>query len=112
MPQGPSPYQPPDDPRHDLGPWVEAPSSSRITDYRYDYATGELQVRWRNRPPTEGYLYSVGSPQILQNFARAASKGKMINRVLDGFGYRPMTPEEVQAPANPQRSALTSRVRR
>jgi len=34
---------------HDCGPWIEAPNSSRLTRYRYDYGMGELQVEWRNR---------------------------------------------------------------
>ena len=54
---GPSQYQAADDPRHDLTPWVETPNSTRVSSYRYDHATGELQVRWRNRPPSEGYVY-------------------------------------------------------
>lgn len=117
------PYQPADDTSHDLGPWIEAPSSTRVRDYRYDYATGQLQVRWVNRPPTQGYVYQVGGGSVqtrtggdvvgrlvFQRFARAVSKGKYINHVLDGVPYRPAEPDEIQAPSNPDRRALSSRV--
>jgi hypothetical protein len=107
---GPSQYQAADDPRHDLTPWVETPNSTRVSSYRYDHATGELQVRWRNRPPSEGYVYQ-GSYEIYRGFARAVSKGKMINRVLDGLPYEPMTPDQINAPSNPQRGGVQSRVR-
>lgn len=117
------PYQPADDARHDLGPWIEAPSSTRVRDYRYDYATGELQVRWVNRPPTQGYIYQVGGGTVqtrsgtdvagrlmYQRFARASSKGRYINDMLNGTPYRAAEPDEIQAPSNPDRRAIRSRV--
>lgn len=110
MTTGPSPYQPSDDPVHDCGPWVETPNSSRVRDYRFDYGTQQLQVRWRNRPPSEGYVYEADR-HLYMNFARAVSKGQAINRVLTpGTIYRPATPEEINAPTNPKRRELTSRV--
>jgi hypothetical protein len=43
--------------------------------------------------------------------ARAASKGRFVNSSLNGYEYRLMTPDEVQADSNSERSGLTSRVR-
>ena len=106
---GPSPFQQPDDTSHDLGPWIESPSSTRVSRYRYDYAEGSLQVQWTNGK-NDGYVYRGLDRSTYQRFARAVSKGQMINRVLNGFPYERMTPEEVTAPSNPNRQALSSRV--
>lgn len=105
----PGPYAQSDDPVHDLGPWIEAPSSSRVRAYRFDYGTNEIQVTWRNNK-NPGYVYRGTDRHLYIRFARAVSKGKMINRVLDGFFYEPISPSELNAPSNPNRQALSSRV--
>ena len=104
-----SPYQPSDDKNHDIGPWAESPQSSRVSRYRYDYATQQLQVQWTNGK-NHGYVYEAVDRDGYQRFARAASKGKFVNRILNGHPYRLMTVDEVNVPSNPSRRALTSRV--
>lgn len=94
---------------HDLSPWVETPNSSRVSRYRYDYATREIQVQWRNNK-NDGYIYSGIDYETYRSFARAISKGKQINRSLNGFEYRPIEPEELNAPSNTRRRGLASRV--
>ena len=106
---GPSPFQQPDDTEHDLGPWIESPSSSRVSRYRFDYAEGALQVQWANGK-NHGYIYRGMDRSTYQRFARAVSKGQMINRVLNGYPYEMMSVDEVNAPSNPNRNALSSRV--
>jgi len=95
--------------QHDLGPWVETPRSTRVQAFRYDHLNRALQVTWRNNS-NHGYIY-LGVPyEGYRSFARAASKGRYVN-TLSGYEYRLMTPDEVQASSNPERQALTSRVR-
>lgn len=94
----------------DLSPWVETPSSSRVSRFRYDYANRAIQCQWRNNKG-DGYIYSGVDYEAYRAFARAASKGKRINTHLNGYPYRPMTPSEVGAMANPNRRGLQSRVK-
>ena len=102
---------------HDCGPWIEAPRSTRLTRYRYDYAQGELQVTWKNG---RGHVHTtykvgggVGDPEgsaIYRKFAMAASKGKFVNNPLNNVAnYWPSTPEELNAPSNPNRKAVKHR---
>ena len=95
---------------HDLGPWVESPNSTRVRAYRYDYATRELQVTWRNNK-NHGYVYRGVPYEGYRSFARAASKGKYVNNALNGYPYDLMEPDEVDALSNNERKALRSRVR-
>lgn len=95
--------------QHDLGPWIETPRSSRVDAFRYDYLNRALQVTWRNNS-NHGYIYLEVPYERYKSMARAASKGRYVNNALNGFEYRLMTPDELQAPSNSQRSALTSRV--
>lgn len=95
--------------QHDLGPWVEAPRSSRVSAFRYDYLNQALQVTWRNNT-NHGYIYLQVPYEGYRSMSRAASKGRYVN-TLNGYDYRLMTPDEVQASSNPERKALTSRVR-
>jgi hypothetical protein len=92
--------------RTDLGPWAETPNSTRVSAYRYDYMKNETQVTWRNNG-NAGYAYSGMSYEDFRRFARVASKGKYINSTLNGFGYRRLTPDEVQAPSNRDRRAVS-----
>lgn len=94
---------------HDLTTWTETPASTRCSRYRYDFATQQLQVQWRNNK-NRGYVYDCGYEGYRQ-FARAVSKGTQINRALNGFDYRLMTPEEADAPSNSRRQGVASRVR-
>jgi KTSC domain len=96
--------------RFDLGPWAHTPSSSRVEAYRYDYLNRATQVTWRNNKNI-GYIYEDMPYEAFRSFARAASKGKHINASLNGFPYRLMDPDEVQAPSNERRTGLQSRVR-
>ncbi len=110
MPTRPTPA---DDPRHDLSPWTETPSSSRVSRFRYDHATKQIQCQWTNMIGT-GYVYDLANDanpyESFRLFARAVSKGRKINTMLNGYPYRPMTPDEYTAPSNPNRSGLQSRV--
>lgn len=103
-------YDPDDDPNHDLGPWVDTPQSTRLRRYRFDHATGQIQVEWANNKGP-GYVYDVGSYEVYRSFARRASKGQSVNSLLNGYPYRPADPEELSAPSNPNRRGLQSRVR-
>ena len=96
--------------QHDLTPWVETPSSSRVEAYRYDFLNRAMQVTWRNGK-NQGYIYIDVPYEGYRSFARAASKGKQINRSLNSYEYRLMTPDELQAPSNDERSPLSSRFR-
>lgn len=104
-----SPYQESDDPVHDLGPWIESPQSSRVSRYRYDYGTKELQVAWRNGIGHVVTTYGAADSDTYRRFARAVSKGKMVNRVLNGLPYTPATPDQIAAPSNPNRKEVQSR---
>ena len=96
--------------QHDLTPWAETPSSTRVEAYRYDFMNRALQVTWRNGKNL-GYIYLDVPYEGYRSFARAASKGKQINRALNSFEYRLMTPEERQAPSNDERTIVTHRTR-
>ena len=96
--------------QHDLTPWVETPSSTRVEAYRYDYLNRALQVTWRNGK-NPGYIYLDVPYEGYRSFVRAASKGRQINRSLNSFDYRLMSPEELGAPSNNERTVLTSRSR-
>ena len=92
--------------RTDLGPWAETPNSTRVSAYRYDYLKRETQVTWRNNN-NPGYAYENMDYEDFRAFARVASKGKYINRVLNGLGgYRRLHPDEVNAPSNAERRAV------
>jgi hypothetical protein len=95
--------------QHDLSPWAETPSSSRVSRYRYDHLNNAIQVQWRNNK-NHGYIYLEVPYEGYRSFARAASKGKRINSDLNSYSYRLMSPEELDAPSNDNRG-LTSRVR-
>lgn len=100
---------PADDQLHDLGPWVETPGSTRVARYRFDHATRQMQVQWRNGGP--GYVYEVGDYEVYRRFSQRVSKGKSVNSLLNAFPYRQADPEELSAPSNPNRRGLESRVR-
>lgn len=107
----PTPYKEVDDPNHDFGPWVET-ASSRCTRYRYDYASGDLQVVWKNGRGHIVTAYRGVSSEMYRRFARSASKGKFVNRVLNGSpgGYEAIGfSEEFDAPSNPNRRAVKHR---
>jgi hypothetical protein len=105
-----SPYQAPDDPQHDLGPWIESPNSSRCSRYRYDYATRQLQVTWTNGIGHVHTLYEGVDSEVYRRFARSASKGKFVNRILNGHGYEAAEGNPaINAPSNPNRSHVQAR---
>lgn len=104
----PSPWQESDNPVHDLGPWIEAPQSSRVARYRYDYGTNELQVKWANGKGHVVTTYGAADSEVYRRFARAVSKGKFVNRILNGLPYTPATVDEVNAPSNPSRRGVKS----
>ena len=105
--------------RMDLGPWIETPNSSRVARYRYDYLNDSMQVEWTNgirsqsgpSSPTAhhatiyGALADGGTPidyEGFRRFARAVSKGRAVNSILNGFGYRGVSVDEIQASSNPR----------
>lgn len=95
---------------HDLGPWIETPKSTRVESFRYDYLNNAVQVTWRNGG--KPYIYLEVPYEGFRSFARAASKGRYINSGLEDYGgFRPLTPDEEAAQSNPERKAITSRVR-
>lgn len=94
---------------HDLGPWIETPASSRVSRFRFDHLQRQLQVQWRNGK-NAGYIYENIDYDGYRAFARVASKGKYINRVLNDKVYHRMVGEE-EYPSNEKRRGLGSRVR-
>lgn len=95
-----------DEEKHDCGPWIGTPQSSRVRAMRYDYQNRAVQVLWAKRGDTSGYVYLDVPYEIFRAFARSGSKGKYINSTLNSFDYRQMTPDELDAPTNDKRSAL------
>ena len=95
---------------HDLGPWAETPSSSRVKRYRYDYAQRQVQVQWRNNK-NDGYIYDDVDYEAFRSFARAVSKGKAINRGVPSSTYGLMQNQEYEIASNDRRNAIYSRVR-
>lgn len=106
-----------DSTRMDLGPWIETPNSSRVSAYRYDYLNDSMQVQWKNgkraqngpSSPTDvpatmyGGLADGGTPidyEGFRRFARAISKGRAVNTILNGYGYRGMSVDELGADSN------------
>jgi hypothetical protein len=100
---------------HDCGPWIEAPNSSRVREYRYDYGNGQLQVVWGNSRGYHGNktLYQCGDEatgkggtHVYRAFAQAVSKGKYVNNVLDDIPFWPGDDASFNAPTNPNRNAV------
>ena len=87
---------------------MPTPSSSRVKAYRFDHLQRQLQVTWRNEK-NEGYLRGCRL-EGYRAFARVASKGKYINRILNNYTYRPMNSTEYEAPSNERRKGIGSRV--
>jgi len=96
--------------KYDLAPWIEVPSSTRVSRHRYDHLNRAVQVQWRNNK-NQGYIYLDVQYESYRAFARAASTGKAINNILNAFEYRPMTPDEYSAGSNTNRKGVQSRVR-
>lgn len=100
----------------DFGPWIETPNSTRVSKYRYDYLNDSMQVLWTNgkraqsgpSSPTAvpGTVYGqmangeAISYDMFRGFARAVSKGKSVNSMLNNWGYRGMSTDERDAPSN------------
>jgi hypothetical protein len=95
----------------DLSPWTSAPSSTRVSRYRYDFANNAVQVQWKNQK-NWGYIYGIYEDipysQYVQ-FARATSKGRRINNPFNDFSYDLMTVDEVVEPSNTGLRGLLSR---
>ena len=94
---------------HDLGPWIETPSSTRVSRFRFDHLQRQLQVQWRNNKG-HGYIYDGVDYEGYRSFARVVSKGKYINSTLNGFTKWPMEVEH-EIPSNEKRRGLGSRLR-
>ena len=94
---------------HDLGPWIETPSSSRVSRFRFDHMQRQLQVQWVNGK-NAGYVYDNVDYEGYRAFARVVSKGKHVNAVLNGHTYWPMAGEELLA-SNEKRKGVGSRLR-
>jgi hypothetical protein len=89
--------------QHDCGPWIGV-NSTRIDSIRYDYQNRAVQVTWANKPRERGYVYLDVPYERFRSFIRAASKGKYVNRAMNSYEYRQMTPDELDAPTNDKRS--------
>lgn len=89
--------------RSDCGPWIE-PSSTRVEKYRYDYMTRQIHMTWANHIGP-GHYYEVGDYEIFRRLARSSSKGKFVNRVLNGYHFDKIDPTIRDLPSNPQRRA-------
>ena len=89
-----------DDKRHDCGPWIETPQSSRVSSFRYDYANDSLQVQWRRGG---AHVYLKVPQSEFRGFVVAGSKGRFVTAVLDCFEHRPATPQERNAPSHANR---------
>jgi len=94
---------------HDLGPWIETPSSTRVSRFRYDHLQRELQVQWTNNK-NAGCIYHNVDYEGYRSFARVASKGRHINSTLNHFDFSYMRGEE-DYPSNEKRRGIGSRVR-
>jgi hypothetical protein len=94
---------------HDLGPWIETPSSTRVSRFRYDHLQRELQVQWTNNK-NKGCVYRNVDYEGYRSFARVASKGKHVNSTLNGLSFDYMQGEE-DFPSNEKRRGIGSRLR-
>lgn len=94
---------------HDLGPWIETPSSSRVSRFRFDHLQRALQVQWRNGK-NDGCIYHNMDYEGYRSFARVASKGKHVNSTLNNYEFDYMTTEHM-LPSNEQRKGIGSRLR-
>jgi hypothetical protein len=94
---------------HDLGPWIEVPSSSRVSRFRFDHLQRQLQVQWRNGKGP-GHIYENVDYEGYRSFARVVSKGKYINSTLNNHVFEKMTGQE-NLPSNEKRRGLGSRLR-
>ena len=66
-------------------PW-HRPASTRVNAYQYDYATGQLRVRfWKNNTP---WVYNDVPTAVFQAFDAAPSKGRYINSTLNYMDHR------------------------
>ena len=95
---------------HDLGPWIETPSSSRVSAFRFDHLQRQIQVTWRNGIGP-GHIYENVDYEGYRAFARVASKGKHINSTLNSKVFRKIEPNELKAPSNEKRKGIGSRLR-
>jgi KTSC domain len=91
--------------QHDMGPWIEV-TSTRVDAIRYDYQNRAVQVTWFNKPRERGYVYLDVPYERFRSFIRASSKGKYVNSAMNSFDYRPLTPDELDAPTNERRSSF------
>ena len=91
-----------DEAKHDMGPWIGV-NSTRVASIRYDYMNRAVQVTWQRggRP----YVYLDVPYERFRAFIRSSSKGKYVSSAMNGFDYRPATPDELDAPTNEERSA-------
>ena len=94
-----------DESKHDMGPWIQV-NSSRIQAIRYDYLNRAVQVTWKRGGAP--YIYLDVPYERFRAFIRASSKGKYVNAAMNGFDYRQATPDELDAPTNERRSAMTA----
>lgn len=94
---------------HDLGPWIETPSSTRVSRFRYDHLQRSLQVQWRNNK-NKGCMYFNVDYEGYRSFARVASKGKHVNSTLNNYVFEYMQGEE-DYPSNENRRGIGSRLR-
>lgn len=100
-----------DEDRHDFGPWVMTPNSSRVGGFRYDFANRAVHVQWKGKGTTRSYMYMEVPYETYRSMVRTASKGRFVNSTLNNFDYRLAEPDEADAPSNDERTTPTSRKR-
>lgn len=100
-----------DEDRHDFGPWIMTPDSTRVGGFRYDFANRAMHVQWTGKGMERTYMYTEVPYETYRSMVRAASKGRFINSSLNHFDYREADPDEVDAPSNDERTAPASRKR-
>lgn len=86
----------------DPGPWVETPRSSRMSSFRFDYASNALHVTFKSG---RTYTYENVSETQFNSMVKAPSKGGHLNTAFGGHSYRHATPQEIHAPSSAERKA-------
>ena len=75
------------------------------TTIRYDYHEPGRPGAVGQQAAVARYVYLDVPYERFRAFIRSSSKGKYINSAMNGYDYRPMTPDELDAPTNEERSA-------
>lgn len=58
-----------------------------------------MHVIWMHARGAPGHVYEDVPMEVYRAFAKASSPGAAVNQMLNGFSYRPISPEELNAPS-------------